>query len=72
MEKKELTLEAFRRELGARFNKWYGHWREKLFESLLNKYDFEEDKIGRGYLRMKLKKLGFFEGKFNTFNHKLG
>jgi hypothetical protein len=71
MEKKELTLEAFQQELGAKFNKWKGNWKEDLFHELLNEYNFEENKFRRESLRIELKELGFFEGgskgKFSSF-----
>ena len=70
MAKKELTLEAFKREFGDRWNEMKGNWKEEKFDSLLNKYNFEEDEVDREFLRVQLKNLGFFEGskgKFSSF-----
>ena len=62
MDKKELTLDSFQQELGENFNKWKGSWKEEKFDSLLNKHNFEQNKIRRESLRIELKQLGFFEG----------
>jgi hypothetical protein len=61
-ERKELTIEAFRHELGEKFTQWNGKFKIEKFEALLNKYNFDTDEIDRESLRIELKALGFFEG----------